>query len=156
MVSFRMLILILFGLDNCYKFRVVDFQKITFLLYLTDLSHLQWRIYINKFWTQFLHPGQIFFIFMQFSGKFGRIIGCRPPWGILDPPPHPNHLFISNVLNFFACKRFIDVLCFSFSKLKCSASMKMLPDLSVKTRLNFSPKPMKTTQESPTCLRHNL
>ena len=41
-----------------------------------------------------LHPpmAQIFLIFIQFSGKFDKIIGWRPPsglaplWDILDPP----------------------------------------------------------------------
>ena len=39
------------------------------------LSHhaRQWRIYINKF--RMRSPGPIFFIFKQFSGKFGQIIG---------------------------------------------------------------------------------
>ena len=40
---------------------------------------MQWWISIVKFWTNFLH-------FMQFSGKFGRIICWRPLWEILDPP----------------------------------------------------------------------
>ena len=35
-------------------------------------DHYQWRINIVKFWTR---PCSIFFIFMQFSGKFGQIIG---------------------------------------------------------------------------------
>ena len=38
---------------------------------------LQGRIYIVKFWTH--APSPIFFIFMQFSVKFGQIIDWRPP-----------------------------------------------------------------------------
>ena len=49
---------------------------------------MQWRIYIDlvKFWTP---PGPIFFIFIQFSVKFGQIIGLEPfspVCDILDPP----------------------------------------------------------------------
>ena len=40
---------------------------------------------LHRFWTP---PSRLnfFFIFMQFSGKFGRIIGWRSLWEILDPP----------------------------------------------------------------------
>ena len=60
---------------------------------------LQWRIYIVKFWTRPPSPGgPNSFNFMQFLGKFGKIICWRPlpPPGswrpllgeILDPPLH--------------------------------------------------------------------
>ena len=50
----------------------------------------QWRFYIVKFWIH--APGPIFFIFMQFLGNVGVIIGSRNPfgfstlWEILDQP----------------------------------------------------------------------
>ena len=31
-------------------------------------------------------PGQNFLIFMQFSGKIGQIVCCRPPLGLAHPP----------------------------------------------------------------------
>ena len=45
----------------------------------SSISHVfaQGLIYIDTFWTRPL-PRPIFFIFMQFSGKFGRIIGWNP------------------------------------------------------------------------------
>ena len=55
----------------------------------------QWRISIVKFWTRpsppAPPPSNFFFIFMQFSGEFGQIIGRSPfrvgdPREILDPP----------------------------------------------------------------------
>ena len=52
----------------------------------------QWRIYIVKFWTR-APRGPNSFNFMQFLGKFGKIVCWRPPecWRpllgeILDPP----------------------------------------------------------------------
>ena len=57
------------------------------------IRHLQWRIYIVKFWMHVPLLGPIFFIFMQFSAKFGKIIGLYPSpfglaplWEIMDPP----------------------------------------------------------------------
>ena len=48
-------------------------------------GYLQWRIYIVKFWTRPPHPNS--FNFMQFWGKFGKIVCWRPHLGeILDPP----------------------------------------------------------------------
>ena len=49
----------------------------------------QWRIYIVKFWTR-PPPGPNSFNFMQFLGKFGKIICWRPPTGELAPPPRGN------------------------------------------------------------------
>ena len=58
----------------------------------------QWRIYIVKFWTRAPPPGgPNSFNFMQFLGKFGKIVCWRPPLGswrpllgeILDPPLVP-------------------------------------------------------------------
>ena len=45
---------------------------------INDLPN-RWQIYIVKFWT-LVHPslGPIF-IFTQFLGNFGQIIGSRPP-----------------------------------------------------------------------------
>ena len=48
----------------------------------------QWRIYIVKFWT--CPPrGPNSFKFMQFLGKFGKIVCWHPP-GELVPPPQGN------------------------------------------------------------------
>ena len=47
---------------------------------------LQWRIYIVKFWTP---GGPNSLNFMQFLGKFGKIVYWRPP-GELAPPPRGN------------------------------------------------------------------
>ena len=44
----------------------------------------QWRFYIDKFWMRAPTPdlAQFSFVFMQFLGKFGRIIGWLPlPFG---------------------------------------------------------------------------
>ena len=53
----------------------------------------QWRIYIVKFWTRAPPGGPNSFNFMQFLGKFGKIVcwcpleSWRPLLGeILDPP----------------------------------------------------------------------
>ena len=51
--------------------------------YWRDVLSFQWRICIVKFWTR-LPPDPNSFIFMQFLGKFGKIV-CRP----LHPPPPP-------------------------------------------------------------------
>ena len=86
----------------------------------------QWRICIVKFWTRkspgvqyllevtfcywifcvhivkplmpILFPGQTYFIFMQFSGKFGQIIGCPPPWAC-SPLGNPGFILLPNSLN---------------------------------------------------------
>ena len=49
----------------------------------------QWRIYIVKFWTRAPPGGPNSFNFMQFLGKFGKIVCWRPP-GELAPPPRGN------------------------------------------------------------------
>ena len=50
----------------------------------------QWRIYIVKFWTRPPPPGgPNSFNFVQFLGKFGKIVCWRPP-GELAPPPRGN------------------------------------------------------------------
>ena len=48
---------------------------------------IQWRIYVVKFWTP--PPGPDSFNFMQFLGKFGKIVCWSPP-GELMPPPRGN------------------------------------------------------------------
>ena len=50
----------------------------------------QWRIYIVKFWTRAPPGGPNSFNFMQFLGKFGKIVCWRPPPGELAPPPRGN------------------------------------------------------------------
>ena len=45
----------------------------------------QWRIYIVKFWTRAPPGGPNSFNFMQFLGKFGKIVCWRPPWGVGAP-----------------------------------------------------------------------
>ena len=59
------------------------------------LSHgiIQWRIYIVKFWTRAPPQGPNSFNFVQFLGKFGKIVcwhpleGACPNFGeLLDPP----------------------------------------------------------------------
>ena len=51
----------------------------------------QWRIYIVKFWTRAPPPrGPNSFNFMQFLGKFGKIVCWRPPPRELAPPPRGN------------------------------------------------------------------
>ena len=58
-----------------------------------DHTH-QWRIIRGCARDACPPLAQNFFIFMQFLGKFGQIIGCRPLgwrhllWEILDPPLH--------------------------------------------------------------------
>ena len=42
------------------------------------IQWIQWPIYIVKFWTP---PSPLGPIFMQFSVKFGHMIGWRPPLG---------------------------------------------------------------------------
>ena len=39
---------------------------------------IQWRIYIVKFWTRAPPQGPNSFNFMQFLGKFGKIVCWRP------------------------------------------------------------------------------
>ena len=79
--------------------------------------YLQWRIYIVKFWTRAPPPGgPNSFNFMQFLGKFGKIVCWRPPPGELAPPPRGNprsatdlYPEITTVASqrfiFFTCKR---------------------------------------------------
>ena len=45
----------------------------------------QWQIYIVKFWTRAPPGGPNSFNFMQFLGKFGKIVCWRPPWGVGAP-----------------------------------------------------------------------
>ena len=45
----------------------------------------QWRIYIVKFWMRAPPRGPNSFNFMQFLGKFGKIVCWRPPWRVGAP-----------------------------------------------------------------------
>ena len=84
----------------------------------------QWRIYIVKFWTRAPPPpgGPNSFNFMQFLGKFGKIVCWRPPppgsWRpllgeILDPPLYASYWNVvlctenanCNYLKFLFCIR---------------------------------------------------
>ena len=70
----------------------------THVLFTMENKQIQWRIYIVKFWMRAPPPpprGPNSFNFMQFLGKFGKIVCWRPPppesWRpllgeILDPP----------------------------------------------------------------------
>ena len=51
-----------------------------------DTLVMQWRIYIGLRGMRAPPRAQSFFIFMQFSGKIGQIIGWRPPTGVGTPP----------------------------------------------------------------------
>ena len=54
---------------HAIHFPVGNFRKINYTDAMADAC-------TDKFWTPL--PGPIFFLFMQFSWKFGRIIGWRP------------------------------------------------------------------------------
>ena len=65
--------------------------------------HIQWRIYIVKFWTRPLPPCRsdfIIFIFIQFSAKFGQKLGWWPPSLGLPLPRLRNHVSTA-VYSFF-------------------------------------------------------
>ena len=92
----------------CEILRALDSQKLSQITslpwrnkiyYVTGLSNLNFKNIFSgrsKGGRKGRAPpplDQNFFIFMQFSGKIGQIIGWRPPWGwrtllweILDPP----------------------------------------------------------------------
>ena len=82
----------------------------------TSSLYAQWRIYIVKFWMRIPRGGPNSFNFMQFLGKFGKIVCWLPPgsWRpllreILDPPLMP--------YSFCCCVEFCDNIYCIVSKL---------------------------------------
>ena len=115
----------------------------------SNLVRKQWRIYIVKFWTR---PRSNFLHFMQFSAKFGQIIGRRPPpvlelmatvWKILDPPlvnkpttrkwpirpPLSSFILNQSQLQFFAWTVLFALLIYNYidlKKLMCHINSRLL------------------------------
>ena len=69
------------------------------------IINVQWRIYIVKFWTRAPPGGPNSFNFMQFLGKYGKIVCWRPP-GELAPTPRGNPGSATYVHIFFIFMQF--------------------------------------------------
>ena len=63
--------------DDCFCMHPIMYSSLDFLRQYRVITtkSLQWQIYIVKFWR----PPSKSFNFMQFLGKFGKIVCWRPP-----------------------------------------------------------------------------
>ena len=69
---------------QCVQDRVCAVIILQFVQSNSSRVTLHWRI----LWREGYPPGQNFYIFMQFSRKNDRIVGCQLLWEILDPPQY--------------------------------------------------------------------